>query len=285
MNREHYREHRFLNNIHSLVQIGAMLALLVGVGWLLFGSDLVWWIGSAVVVMMLFASKLDPFSVLRMFRARHIQPHEAPALYQMVQHLAQRAGLERMPALFLIPNGQANAFTVGDRNRAAIAMTHGLLNQMHQRELMGVLAHEVSHIANNDTRAMFLVGLTSRLTHSLSMMGYILLFLNIPFLWSGEASISLLAIALLIAAPHFSQLLQMAFSRTREFRADMDAAYLTGDPMGLASALAKIERQDTSIWARIFAPYMRRSTPTPHDSHPPTRERIRRLNSLTLRAA
>ncbi len=156
-----------------------------------------------------------------------------------------------------------------------------MLRQLEPRELAGVLAHEVSHVRNNDPWVMGLADVTSRITGWFSMLGQILFLLNIPLVLMGAVSISWLAIALLIFAPTLSGLIQLALSRTREYDADIGAVELTGDPRGLASALAKLERTQGRWLEQILMPGRRVPDPSLLRTHPPTAERIERLLALT----
>jgi heat shock protein HtpX len=148
------------------------------------------------------------------------------------------------------------------------------------RELTGVVAHEMSHVTNEDTRVMMLADVIGRMTASLSFIGQILIFINLPLFLMGQAHIPWLAIVLLLAAPSISSLLQLALSRTREFDADLVAVRLTGDPRGLASALAKMERYQGGWLGTIFMPGRRQPDPSLLRTHPRTEERVRRLLAI-----
>jgi heat shock protein HtpX len=149
------------------------------------------------------------------------------------------------------------------------------------RELAGVLAHEVSHIRNRDLWLMSIADLAGRLTHMMSLFGVALVMVSLPLWLSGAGGVPLLLIPLLVFAPQVTTLLQLALSRAREFDADLDAAGLTGDPDGLASALAKLERYQRGAWERILMPGYRLPEPSVLRTHPPTEERIARLKRLS----
>ena len=186
------------------------------------------------------------------------------------------AGLPRVPRLYRVPAPALNAFAAGSREDPAIALTDGLLMSLEPRELAGVLAHELSHVRARDVWVMTLAAVVGRMTSLMSFFGQMLLFILIPVsLFTGQG-VPLLAIVLLIFAPTISGLLQLALSRTREFDADVGAIELTGDPRGLASALAKLERQRGGWMQRLF---MARA-PSWLMTHPSTDERIRRLMAL-----
>ncbi|MEJ2326689.1 MAG: zinc metalloprotease HtpX, partial [Chromatiaceae bacterium] len=163
---------------------------------------------------------------------------------------------------------------------AAIAVSDGLLRRMELRELTGVLAHEISHVANGDIRVMAFADLVSRVTGMLSLFGQILLLISLPLWLLSAADIPWLPILLLLFAPTLSALVQLALSRSREYEADRNAAELSGDPEGLASALRKLEYQQAGLWERLFMPTRRIPEPSMLRSHPPTEERVRRLLEL-----
>jgi len=129
---------------------------------------------------------------------------------------------------------------------------------------------------------MGLADLTSRMTRMMSWLGILLLVVSLPLLLSGQASAPLPLVLLLMASPSLSALLQLGLSRTREFDADMDAARLTGDPMGLIAALRKMEAPVWTFWGRVLLPRRSNDQPSLLRSHPSNEERIQRLASLTV---
>ena len=177
-----------------------------------------------------------------------------------------------------------NAFAVGKRDDAVIGVTDGLLRALDLRELTGVLAHEMSHIRNNDVWLMGMADLASRLARMMSLAGAGLLLFSLPIWLQGGGFVSAVLILLLIFSPQLMTLLQLALSRAREFDADLDAAGLTGDPGGLSSALAKLERQQRSHWEQILMPGRKMPEASLLRSHPPTKDRLARLASLYERA-
>ena len=273
-------DHSRSNLLHTVLLLGSMMGLLALLGFLLSGTTGVVMALAAGVFLFFFGPRISPQLLLRMYRARALSPNEAPQLYRIVQELARRANLKFMPKLFYIPSPVMNAFAAGTRNQAVIAVTDGLLRKMDLAELSGVLAHEMSHIRNNDMRVMGIADLVGRMTGTFSLFGQLLLFINLPLLLMGEVAISWIAIILLIFAPTLSNLLQMALSRTREFDADLGAAQLTGDPAGLASALRKLEYYQGNLWQRIVFPGQRSPEPSLLRTHPPTAERVKRLLAL-----
>ena len=154
-----------------------------------------------------------------------------------------------------------------------------MLRALTLREIAGVLAHEVSHIRNRDLWLMSVAYLAGRLTRLMSLFGVALVIVGLPLWLSGAGGVPLLLIPLLVFAPQITTLLQLALSRAREFDADLDAAGLTGDPEGLASALAKLERYQRSAWEQILFPGYRLPQPSVLRTHPPTEERVARLRA------
>ncbi|WP_455386119.1 zinc metalloprotease HtpX, partial [Acidihalobacter prosperus] len=176
-----------------------------------------------------------------------------------------------------VPTPVLNAFSVGRRSDAAIGLSDGLLHRLPSRELAGVLAHEISHIRHNDVWVMTLADILGQITRTLSLLGQLLLLLNLPLILLAEAHVPWSAILLLIAAPWLSILLQLGLSRSREFSADLGAVELTTDPEGLAQALMRLETQQPTPFGQRAR---MRSEPSLLRSHPVTEQRIARLHEL-----
>jgi heat shock protein HtpX len=278
------QRHKLRNLVQSVILLGGMVGLLALCGWVLFGPDGVLGMALGGALALAFSPKISPGLVLRLYRARELVPPELPDVFAVLDRLARRAGLADRPKLYYIPSRMLNAFAVGQREDAVIALTDGMLRSLTLRELAGVLAHEISHIRNNDLWLMGLADLVGRLTRLMTLLGLVLLVLAIPVWLSGAATLPWLVIPLLVFAPQLTTLLQLALSRAREYEADSDAAGLTGDPAGLASALAKLERFQRGIWEQILMPGYRLPEPSLLRSHPPTAQRIARLRELEGRA-
>ena len=275
--------HQWTNRLQTTLLILVLLGISSLAGVLLLGEPGLWLaLGSALIALM-----FEPVAAWRLtlalYRARPIYPTEAPVLWQISLVLAERAELPSTPMLYYIPSPVINAFAAGNRNHAAIALTDGLLNALTQRELAGVLGHEIAHIAHGDLKVMGLADYVSRLTHLFSAGGQFLVLLSLPLLFIGGYAVQFnwVAIGLLIFSPHLALLAQLGLSRVREYDADLKAALLTGDPMGLAYALAHIEQASRS-WLAVLLPGWGNPEPSWLRSHPATEERIKRLQECTI---
>jgi heat shock protein HtpX len=257
-----------------------MLAILALCAWTVWGAQGILWALVAGGASLLLTPAVAPEWIMRMYRAVPVGPRDLPETRRLLQQLSARADLPGPPRLFYLPSSLLNAFAVGNRDGAAIAVTDGLLRALTAREFAGVLAHELSHVRNNDLWLMSLADLMSRLTSLMSWLGQLLLIFNLPVLVMGGEGVPWLLVLALIFAPTAMALLQLALSRAREHDADLDAAGLTGDPVGLASALAKLERRQGRYWEEILLPGRRIPEPSLLRTHPPTKERIDRLLAL-----
>ncbi len=273
---------RLRNGLQTALLLAGMFALAALLAHLLLGPEWAPWLGASIFLGLLVAPRLSSVWLMRMSGARPLPPSSAPELHVLIEALARKAGLERVPRLYLVPRGLANAFAVGRREDAAVAVTSGLLRTLSPAELAGVLAHEIAHVRHNDMRVMLLAEIVARLTATFAQVGALLLLLNLPLVAAGRIHVSWSAVALLMASPSLSVLLQLALSRSRERQADLEAARLTGDPRALASALRKIGALEEHLLERLF-----RHRHGPESSwlrsHPATEERIRDL--LALEAA
>jgi heat shock protein HtpX len=228
------------------------------------------------------SARLSPELVLKLYKARPMPEEDFPEGHRILRQLSARAGLPSAPDLYYVPSQLMNAFAVGKRDDAAVAVTDALIRGLSPRQFAGVLAHEMSHIRNEDLKVMALADMVSRLTAVMSTTGLFLLLLNLPGLIAGGAGVPWAGIALLWAAPTIGALMQLALSRAREYDADLDAVALTGDPEGLASALLKLEKSQGRQW-EMMLPGGRVPQPSVLRSHPKTSERVRRLLALAGR--
>lgn len=273
--------HQWNNRIQTALLILLLLGISSLTGSLLLGT-LGFWVAIGCAV---FALCFEPIAAwqltLRLYRAKPLSYQAAPALWHIVQVLAKRAELPATPALFSIPSPVINAFAVGHAKHAAIALTDGLLSQLTQREIAGVIGHEIAHIAHGDLRVMGLADFISRLTQLFSTAGQIMLLLALPLLFveGYQIRINTISMLILLFSPQLAILAQLGLSRVREYDADHKAALLTGDPMGLAFALARIEQSSRS-WLEILLPGWGNPQPSWLRSHPATEDRIKLLQEI-----
>lgn len=271
--------HRWLNRLQTALLVLTLPGIAAVAGSLLLGDGGLWLALAAAGFTLLLEPAAASGLTLRLYGARPLYPDEAPDLWAVLRELAARAGLPAVPVPHYVPSGVVNAFATGSKHHAAIALTDGLLRSLTPRELTGVLGHEIAHIANEDLRVMGLADSISRLTHLLALLGQLAIVLSLPALLLGVAEINWPALLLLAVAPQLALLAQLGLSRVREFDADRLAAELTGDPHGLASALAKIERVSRS-WRAWLLPGWGNPEPSWLRTHPATAERIERLLEL-----
>ena len=229
-----------MNGFKTLLLLSALTALLMALGYTFGGAQ-------GAVIAFVVAAGMNLFSywnsdkiVLRMHDAREVDATSAPDFYRLVAELAQRAGLP-MPKVYIIDSPHPNAFATGrDPDHAAVAATTGLLNMLTRDEVAGVMAHELGHVKNRDTLVMTVVATVAGAISMLANFGM--------FFRSGDNRGNALATLLaVIVAPIAAMIVQMAISRTREFGADKAGAEISGNPLALASALAKISRGAQAI--------------------------------------
>ncbi|MBN1531509.1 MAG: M48 family metalloprotease [Spirochaetes bacterium] len=280
LNEKEYTARRAANLLQSLAIIAMMITIMASLGLFIGGvQGLVFSVLFGALLFIL-SPRISPGLVLRMYRARPLTVEEARGLYGIATQLARRAGLRSVPVLHYIPSRIMNAFSVGGRDRAAIALTDGLIRALHWNELTAVMAHEMSHIQHDDLKIMGLADSLSRFTLVISNIGMILLFLYIPAFFFGGVPVPWILLLVLIIAPRVSLFLQLALSRTREFDADLNAVRLTGDPRGLATALRKIDRYSPSILDSLLMPGRKVPAPSVLRTHPHTERRIERLMAM-----
>jgi len=230
--------------------------------------------------------------VLRMYRAQPVTEAEAPRLHAIVHRLAIRAQVP-MPAVYRIPTDTPNAFATGrNPEHAAVAVTDGIMRILDEGELEGVLAHELSHVKNRDvlisTIAATLAGAITYLAH---MGQWAAMFGGSRHADDERDGNPLVMLLLAIVAPIAALVVQLAVSRAREFQADASGARVAGRSAGLASALRKLETASRALpmetnpaTAHLFIvnPLSGASLSRLFSTHPPTEERIARLNAIRL---
>jgi len=224
-------------------------------------------------------------AVLRMYRARPLERNEAPGLYDMVDDLRKRAGLP-MPAVAISASPQPNAFATGrDPAHAVVCVTQGMLQVASADELAGVIGHELAHVKNRD----MLIG-----TVAATLSAAVVMLARFGFWFGGDDDRGglLSGLLMLILAPLAAMLIQMAISRTAEYRADRIGAEISGRPDALASALLKLEAEarrkpmqlnPSAAHLAIVNPLRTGGLSRLFRTHPPTEERVRRLEEIARR--
>ena len=294
----------FSNTLKTWTLMAALGGLMVAVGGLIGGQ-------SGLVMAFVFAIALNGFVywksdslALRANGARELAPDEQPRLQSIVRLLADRAGIP-MPRVYLVERPEPNAFATGrSPKHAASAVTSGLLEVMDERQLIGVLAHELSHVKNRDTLVGTIAATIGGAISFLAQMGQFQLIFGGGDDEGGNPVLALIAI---ILAPIAALVIQLAVSRGREYLADSTGATLTGDPEGLAQALETLaaQQQRAGLMDRVRGMGRSRRQPEPQANpafshlwivspltgssmaslfatHPPLEQRIGRLRSMRL---
>ncbi len=278
-----------MNLMRTAMLLAFMTALFMGVGYLIGGQG-------GMMIAFVVAAGMNFFSywnsdrmVLSAYHAQEVDARSAPEFYSMIQQLSANAGLP-MPKVYIYDNPQPNAFATGrNPENAAVAASTGLLNMLTEEEVAGVMAHELAHIQNRDTLTMTV---TATLAGAISMLG------NFAFLFSGNRENNnnpfgfIGVLVAMIVAPFAAMLVQMAISRTREYSADRRGSEICGQPLWLASALAKIsgyahqipneeaERNPATAHMFIINPLSGERMDNLFSTHPNTENRIAALQSL-----
>jgi heat shock protein HtpX len=284
-------EQNMQNQLKTVALLGILSGLLIAISyWLIGGSTgVIAGIVLAAVTNLLSWYQSDKIA-LAAYQAQPISPNEAPGLYQMVQRLCDRAGLP-MPAIFIAPSQAANAFATGrDPEHAAVAVTEGILNLLPEDELEGVIAHELTHVANRDTLTQAVAATIAGAISFLAQLASYGLWYA-PYSRDNRNAPNPIGVLLtVVLAPFAAMVIQLAISRTREFAADAGAARLTGNPRALARALERLEnaaRQLPMAGNPAFEPLLivnafsgSQFLSSLFSSHPPTEARIEQLLKL-----
>lgn len=277
------------NMMKTAILMAAITALFMAIGGMMGGQTGMLLALVVAVGMNFFSYWFSDKMVLKMYNAREVDATTAPRFYAMVKELADRAQLP-MPKVYLIDEAAPNAFATGrNPHHAAVAATTGIMRLLSERELRGVMAHELAHVKHRD----ILIS-----TISATMAGAISMLANFAMFFGGRDSEGrpanpIVGIAVAILAPLAASVIQMAISRAREFEADRGGAEISGDPQALASALQKIEHYAKGIplpaaeahpetaQMMIMNPLAGGGLRGLFSTHPATADRIARLMAMT----
>lgn len=268
------------NMVHAALLIAAMAGLFAAVGWFMAGLVGVLILSGFAVLVLTVGPRASRRLLLQIYSAQHLKRHQVPLLYDLVETLRKRADLARTIELYYIPSRLMLAFTIASRDGVSLAVSDGLLRRLNGREIAGVLAHELSHVAHHDITLMALADFITKVTRSLAFIALILLMINLPYIMENEAAIPWPPIVLLALSPLLSLLLQLGLSRAREYDADTGAALLTGDPEGIASALQKMNAQQQLYAETVFGRQGVVDQPSLLRTHPKTEARIAALAGM-----
>jgi len=278
----------FGNWLKTSLLMAAIVALFGTVGAMLGGAQ-----GMVVALVLggamnLWAYWFSDKMVLRMYNAQEVDETTAPGLYRMVRELAERAQIP-MPRVYLIDEDQPNAFATGrNPENAAVAATTGIMRVLSERELRGVMAHELAHVKHRDILVSTISATVAGAISSLAQFG--VLFGGRDD--EGRPANPVVSMIVMLVAPFAAMLIQFAISRAREFEADRGGAQISGDPRALASALDKIHRYAQGIpmataeanpataQMMIMNPLAGGGLAGLFSTHPDTGERIARLNAM-----
>jgi heat shock protein HtpX len=276
-----------MNTFKSTLLLVALMLLLLAIGARIGGENGMILAFVISVAMNFTAYFYSDKIALAMYRAQPVTREQLPRAYAVVERLAAKDGIP-VPKIYVIPTESPNAFATGrNPQHASVAVTHGILSLLDDEELEGVLAHELGHVKNRDILTSSIAATLAGAITLIARMGY----------WAemfgfggggrrGRNGGGLGALLMLIVAPFAAMLIQLAISRSREYEADATGAHTTGNPYALARALEKLEDyskrvplQATPSTAHLFiiAPLVGGAFGSWFSTHPPTKERIRRL--------
>lgn len=273
-----------MNAVKTAVLLAAITGLFLVLGYILAGP-------TGIVIALIAAGAMNFFAywksdslALRMAGAKEVTPEEAPALHRIVDEVAATANVPK-PKVYIVESGTPNAFATGrNPQHAAVAATTGILNLLDERELRGVLGHELAHVQNRDI-------LTSSIVATLAGAISMITWFGLWFGGGRDRGGGMIALLALIVAPIAAGMIQMGVSRAREYQADADGAKYTHDPEALASALEKLHRgvqqmpmeptpqAEATAHMYIVNPFAGGVSKL-FSTHPPVEDRIKRLRQM-----
>ena len=285
--------HNHYNGLKTALLFSGIFAVLLALGSVVAGGSYLWAFALFGVAMTAYGYWNSDKIAIKAMRARPVSESEAPVMYRIVRELSTAAG-KPMPGLYISPTEAPNAFATGrNPSHAAVCCTEGILALLDERELRGVLGHELMHVYNRDILTASVAAAIAGVITSVAQM---FMFMGMFGGGGGDNDdnrsnpLAMLAMALL--APLAATLIQLAITRTREYDADEDGAKLTGDPLALASALRKLERGTAAAplaptrdlvnasHMMIANPFRPKDVSRMFATHPPMTDRIARLESM-----
>ncbi len=274
-----------MNAVKTAVLLAAITGLFLVIGYLLGGPTGIVVAFIAAAAMNFFAYWSSDKLALRMAGAKEVTPEEAPQLHRIVEEVASLANVPK-PKVYIVENPQPNAFATGrNPHHAAVAATTGIIDLLDERELRGVLGHELAHVQNRDILTSSIV---ATLAGAISMVTWFGLFFG-GGRDRGNGMIMLLAF---LVAPLAAAMIQMGVSRAREYQADADGAKYTHDPEALASALEKLHSgvqrnpmeatpmAQSTAHLFIVNPFSAGGVSKLFSTHPPVEDRVKRLRNM-----
>ena len=279
--------HSHFNGLKTAALFGGIFAILLALGSVISNGRYIWVFALLGVATTFYSYWNSDKLALRSMQAYPVTEADQPAMYRIVRELSEKAG-QPMPRLYVSPTQAPNAFATGrNPKNAAVCCTEGILRLLDERELRGVLGHELMHVYNRDILTSSVAAALAGIITSIAQMAM--------FFGGGSGQnrpnpIAMIALSLL--APLAATVIQMAISRTREYDADEDGSKLTGDPLALASALDKLEagvaraplaptpRVQNTSHMMIANPFRAADVGKLFATHPPMAERIDRLEGM-----
>ena len=278
------------NQIKTLILLGLLTGLMLVAGQLIGGTTgLSIALGLAIVMNFgsyYFSDKI----VLRMYKAKPAKKSDYPKLYKIVSEVAKSAEIPK-PKIYIVPTDNANAFATGrNPKNAVVAVTQGILKLLDEKELKGVLAHEIAHVKNRDILVSTIAATIAAVISYLAFMARFAAIFGGMRDDRGGNGLSLLFLAIL--TPIIAVIIQLAISRSREYLADSTGAQFTKEPKALANALHKLEQANKNNPIRfgntatsslfITNPFSARGLVSLFSTHPAMQERIKRLNEMKI---